>query len=67
MIARNSTIVEETAEIHDLLQRIPVVPPSFAELQGHLHTTCLSATRLGHCACLSFYSKEIDTKNVAKT
>ena len=34
----NDVIVEEMAEIHDLLQWILVVPPSLEALRVHLHT-----------------------------
>ena len=38
VIEGNGTIVEKMAKIHDLPQRIPMVPPSLVALRSHLHT-----------------------------
>ena len=40
MTAGNGMIVEETAEIHELPQRIPMVTPSMMALRGPLQTIC---------------------------
>ena len=41
VIGGKGMIVEEMAEIHDLLQKILMVPPSLLAFRGHLCIICL--------------------------
>ena len=66
MTTGNGAIVGQTAEIYDLPQRVPLVPPS---LEGYRATCTQSGHQLGwldHCMHSSFRSEEIGTKKAAK-